>query len=59
MVERVVIMSVKRLFFYLKTYEKDSGKGVLIAVYKNLKGFKTKEIALEQMKLLATIQPTF
>ena len=28
-------------------------------VYKNLKGSKTKEIALEQMKLLATIHPAF
>ena len=31
----------------------------IITVYKNLKGFKTKEIALEQMKLMATIQPMF
>ena len=30
----------------------------IITVYKNLKCSKTKEIALEQMKLLATIHPT-
>ena len=39
----------------MEEYEEDLLE--IITVYKNLKGFKTKEIALEQMKLMATIQP--
>ena len=36
---------------------KESGLSLKDEIFE--KGFKTKEIALEQMKLLATIQPTF
>ena len=41
----------------MEEYEEDLLE--IITVYKNLKDSKTKEIALEQMKLLATIHPAF
>ena len=37
----------------MEDYEEDLLE--IITVYKNLKGSKTKQIALEQMKLLATM----
>ena len=41
----------------MEKYEEDLLE--IITVYKNLKDPKTKEIALERMKLLATIHPVF
>lgn len=51
-----VLHTSPNYFLGMEEYEEDLLE--IITVYKNLKGFKTKEIALEQMKLLVTIQPT-
>ena len=41
--------------YLLEQEEYEEGLLEIIIVYKNLKGSKIKEIALEQMKLLATV----